>query len=737
MPGINETDPELMKRLGDALRDQPDDYRPRTHHLLPDGSPKFINRLILETSPYLLQHAHNPVNWFPWGDEAFELAKRHDKPVLLSVGYSTCHWCHVMERESFEDEEIAKYINENYIAIKVDREERPDVDDVYMKAVQMMTGRGGWPMTVLLTADKQPFFGGTYFPARDGDRGTRHGFLTILKHLRAEFDNDRDGLVARAQEISAHIATLSTPQPASDVPASALIKQTAALLARQFDHTWGGFGYAPKFPRPVSLELLLRYHRRTGDQDALNMVTHTLDKMASGGLYDQIGGGFHRYSTDARWLVPHFEKMLYDNAQLVPVYLSAFQLTGESRFADTARDTLRYVAREMTSPHGAFYSATDADSPTPGGHEEEGYFFTWTPAELNTTLEPELAATARAYYDVTEDGNFEGRSIPHRPRADQEVAKELSLEVGDLLQSVAAIRSSLYEARLKRPPPLRDDKILTSWNGLMISAFAQAALVLNDVGYAERAQKAASFVLDKMRGNDGRLHRSYKNNQARHNAFLDDYAFLTQGLLDLFEATSEPRWIEEAIALQRTLDQHYWDDDNGGYFMTADDHEALLARDKPTYDGAEPSGNSVALLNLLRLAEFTTDHAYRKRAERGLIAFGTQLGQSPIASPKLLSALDYYLDTPLEVFIVTANAGADSEPLLRAFRQTFLPNRAFARVAQHKVAALTALLPALEGKDIVDGKSTAYVCEQGRCERPTSDPAVFETQLAKVVPLSP
>ncbi len=418
LPGLGKGDPALTKKLHAALLKKGPGYEPRTRHKNADGSPKYTNRLILETSPYLLQHAHNPVNWYPWGDEAFARARREGKPVLLSVGYSTCHWCHVMERESFENEEIARFINEHFVPIKVDREERPDVDDVYMSAVQMLTGGGGWPMTLALTPDREPFFGGTYFPARDGDRGSRKGFFTILRELADEYQKSRADVVARAAKLSRRVRAAAEPEPAGGVPGPEVIASAVRQLSRAYDPVWGGFGRAPKFPRPVTLELLLRYHRRSGDADALKMVIHTLDRMAAGGLYDHVGGGFHRYSTDERWLVPHFEKMLYDNAQLVAVYLDAYQVSGRDDFARVARQTLDYVAREMTAPSGGFYSATDADSRTPAGHEEEGWFFTWTPAELEAALGADLARVARVDFGVTDAGNFEGRSILQRDKPD-------------------------------------------------------------------------------------------------------------------------------------------------------------------------------------------------------------------------------------------------------------------------------------------------------------------------------
>ncbi len=486
----------LRDSLREALKGKPKSYTPRTVHFNPDGSPKYLNRLILETSPYLLQHAHNPVDWSPWGDEAFDRAKHEDKPVLLSIGYSTCHWCHVMERESFEDEEIAQYINANFIAIKVDREERPDVDDIYMKAVQMFTGRGGWPMTTLLTPSREPFFGGTYFPARDGDRGSRKGFLTILRELNAQYQNERETLLDTAAKMSRRIADSARSQRPGKVPGAQAIEDAVKGLAQRFDKTWGGFGRAPKFPTPVNLELLLRYYRRTGDTGALKIAVTTLEKMAQGGMYDHVAGGFHRYSTDQRWLVPHFEKMLYDNAQLVPVYLDAHLITGDELLRTVVVDTLDYIRREMTNAEGGFYSATDADSPVPGKvHQEEGWYFTWTPEEMNAVLGEADSALLRAYYRVTERGNFEGRNILHTRTRMAVFAASQGLSLSSFQKTLVVSKQKLYAVRLKRQPPLRDDKVIASWNGLMISAFAKAGFALNNAAYIDTATRSADFLL--------------------------------------------------------------------------------------------------------------------------------------------------------------------------------------------------------------------------------------------------
>jgi len=737
LPGADPVGPELAAKLAAKWSERDPDYKPRTRHLRADGSPKYINRLFLASSPYLLQHAHNPVNWFPWGDEAFDVAREQGRPVLLSVGYSTCHWCHVMEEESFEDEEIARYLNENYIIIKVDREERPDVDSIYMTAVQMLTGRGGWPMTVWLTPDRKPFFGGTYFPARDGDRGASSGFLTLLRRLKEAYEAQPDKIAQVSSDLSENIRRKLSPDSGEKELAGVQVLEAAAEYYRsRYDATDGGLSGAPKFPSSLPIRFLLRYHRRAQDAGTLRMATNTLEKMAAGGMYDQVGGGFHRYSTDARWLVPHFEKMLYDNALLTTAYLEGYQVTGREDLARVAHEILRYVERDMTSPEGGFYSATDADSPAPDGRREEGWFFTWTPDEIEEVLGKERARIVGAYYAITPGGNFEGRNILHVPRPLPEVARDLGLSPETVRDTVEESKELLYAARAKRPPPLRDDKILASWNGLMISAHAQAALVLGEQRYAQRAARAATFMLTKMRGKEGRLLRSYKSGQARHNGYLDDYAFLIAGLLDLYEATSETRWIEEALALDGVLETFFEDKEHGGFFMTSDDHESLLAREKPAYDGAEPSGNSVQALNLLRLHEFTTEDRYRQRAERTLQAVGERMEQAPASLSEMLLASDFHLDTPKEIVIVTPTSRAEAEPLLEKLRSTFLPNRVLTIAVEGKdLAAQSELVPLLEGKLTRGGLPTAYVCEKRVCKLPTSDPEVFDQQIRKVEPL--
>jgi len=733
LPGARAFSPELKGRLDAALAAQGPDYEPRTHHLLPDGSPRFTNRLILESSPYLLQHAHNPVNWYSWGDEAFETARRLDRPVLLSIGYSTCYWCHVMERESFEDLEIARYMNENYVAIKVDREERPDVDSVYMSAVQALTGRGGWPMTTWLTPDRVPYFGGTYFPPRDGVRGSRTGFLTLLENLKQTYERAPEGVARQTERIAAAIESRAAPDVGEDVPGARALKAAFRAFDRSFDDDHGGWGRRMKFPRPSTLEFLMRYVRRTGDERAREMITRTLDAMASGGLYDHVAGGFHRYTTDRRWRVPHFEKMLYDNAQLASVYVAAFRLTGERRYARVAVATLDYLAREMSDPAGGFYSATDAES---GGHE--GASYVWTPARMRAVLGPEDGPLIADFYGVTAGGNFErGTTVLHTEQWPAAFADARGLDPEAFAARLADARRRLLEARARREQPHTDTKVLAAWNGLAVSAFARAGLVLGEPRYTERAERAAAFVLAELRTSDG-LKRSWRKGDVRHDGTLEDYALFTAGLLDLFEAAQDLRWLDAALTLQREQDARFWDGEDGAYFMTAAGGERLPAREKPYEDYAVPSGNSTAALNLLRLSEWTGDDAYRERAERLLAFMEHVLERAPTAAPRLAAALDFYRDRPKEVVVVHPPepgpaCAARLEALLERYRATFLPNAVLVIAGEGEaLARARERIPYLERKRALGEKTTAYVCERFVCELPTSDPEVFARQIAKV-----
>jgi uncharacterized protein YyaL (SSP411 family) len=705
-------------------------YRPRTRHLDAAGWARYTNRLFLESSPYLLQHAHNPVDWYPWGDEAFAAAKALDRPVLLSVGYATCHWCHIMEEESFEDEEIAACINDNYIAVKVDREEHPEVDAIYMAAVQAIAGRGGWPMTVILTPERKPFYGGTYFPARDGERGTMVGFLTLLKKIKESYDQQRSLVLQSAEELSNALQSMLRPQAGDGLPDTGAIANAVALYKRLFDYAEGGTTGAPKFPSSLPVRLLMRVVHR-GDDPALGeMVRLTLDKMAGGGIFDQVGGGFHRYATDARWGIPHFEKMLYDNALLVVAYLEGYQLFSEPRYKQVVQETLAYVQREMTDPAGGFYSAGDADSIGPSGHREEGYFFTWTPEELTAVLGPERAALMGSYYGVTDSGNFEGRTVLHRPRPPAQVAEAFGIRLAELQEQVHEARTQLYTARSLRPAPLCDDKILTAWNGLMISAFARAGLVLGQAAYVDQARQAVRFIHDHCRV-EGRLMRSFREGRAAHPGYLEDYAFFTAGLLDLFEATGEHTYLQAAMEWDGVLECDFEDHRHGGFFMTAGIHTGLIAREKPFHDGALPSGNAVAVMNLLRLWQLTGRESYHRRATQALAAFSGAIQHNPSGLAEMLLAVDFASDAPCRVIIVTPpDQPLAAEPFLAELNGRFIPNRVL--VVTRRGAAghqLAEIAPFVADKLHGPTETAAYFCRGDTCPDPARNPAQFGALL--------
>jgi uncharacterized protein YyaL (SSP411 family) len=722
----------IRKKIALELASRPSDYKPRTRNLRPDGAPEYSNRLLLEASPYLQQHAHNPVNWYPWGDEAFEDAKRLGRPVMISIGYSTCHWCHVMEEESFDTVAAASYVNEHFISIKGDREARPDIDAVAMAAVHAMGKRGGWPLTVWLTPDREPFFGGTYFPPRSV--GGRPGFLDVLRRINETYTNEPARVAELSKQVTGAIQQQLAGQSAlqSRIPDSSVFDLALATTARVADREWGGNRGEPKFPSSVPLRFLLRYYRLTGEKDALTLATLALEKMAAGGIYDHVGGGFHRYSTDARWLVPHFEKMLYDNALLAVVYLEAAQLTGRVDFAAVSRSILDYVAREMTSSDGTFFSATDADSLSDGGETEEGWFFTWTPAEIQSALGADLAKIVTAYYGVTPRGDYEGRNILHAWRSREKVASELGMSMQALDEALDRARAGLYEARSRRAWPLRDSKVLVSWNGLMISAFARAGLVFDEERYVAAAARAAGFILDEMQ-EDGALRRVYQGGRADGPAFLEDYAFLIAGLLDLYEVDTQPRWLRAASALQSTLDAHYIDALGGGYFQTADNADALLAREKPSRDGAIPSGNSVAALNLLRLAELTGNRRYNEAVIPIFSAFSDLMDRQPTAISEMLLALDFYLSKRVEIVLITPPDEKGLDAMLAPVRAMFFPNRVLVAAAENdQLESHAELNPLLKDRIARDGQTTVYLCQNYVCGFPTADPATFAEQLAAV-----
>jgi uncharacterized protein YyaL (SSP411 family) len=678
------------------------------------------NRLADETSPYLLQHKDNPVDWYPWGPEALERARAEDRPILLSVGYSACHWCHVMEHESFEDPQTAALMNEHFVNIKVDREERPDIDSIYMAAVQGMTGHGGWPMTVFLTPEGAPFYGGTYYPPEP-----RHGMPSFTQVLTALADawSTRRGEVDRsAAEIRASLQH-TVPKGAAGALSGSVLDRAAHHLATRFDARWGGFGGAPKFPQPMTIEVLLRHWKRTGGPEALQMAAHTLRRMHAGGMYDHVGGGFARYSVDAQWLVPHFEKMLYDNALLAQAYVHAFQATGDPEFRQVVEETLGFVLREMTGPEGGFYSAFDADS-----EGEEGKFYVWTPDEIDAVAGAEDGALVRLYFGVTEVGNFEGRNILHTPRDPVEVAADAGIGVQELMEAIGRARPKLYDARAKRVWPGRDDKVLTSWNAMMLHAFSDAARVLDRADYREAAERSADFLLRALRP-EGVLLRTYKDGRAKIGAFLEDYALLADALVSLYETTFDPRWLREARALGEEMLDRFWEDGQGIFFDTARDAETLVVRPRDLYDSATPSGNSAATLALLRLAELTGEERFRTVAERVLASFADQLARFPGAFSHLVTALDRYLAVPQEVAIVGRPGDEDTEALLRVVRRAYLPNTAVALRRPKEGEEVAELIPLLQGRMALDGKATAYVCERFACQRPVATPEDLAWQL--------
>ena len=671
------------------------------------------NRLIHETSPYLLQHASNPVDWYPWGPEALQAAKSQHRPILLSIGYSACHWCHVMERESFENETIASLMNKHFICIKVDREERPDLDEIYMQAtVTLNHGQGGWPMTVFLTPDQQPFFAGTYFPP--DDRWGRPGFPSLLKKIAEAWATDSADLTNQARQLTERLKGEVTSTSPISVNVS-LLDDAVTQFREDFDERHGGFGSAPKFPPSAGLSLLLRCYRRTGDSRTLQMVTSTLDAMAAGGIYDHIGGGFARYSTDQRWLVPHFEKMLYDNALLARTYVEAYQVTKRVSYRQVTTDVLDYILREMTDPSGGFYSATDADS-----EGVEGKFFVWTPAEIQAVLQNE-EDTRRfcACYDITEPGNWEHRSIPNRLRPMEAVAKELNLTVDELNETIQRVRPLLYRARQQRIPPALDDKIITAWNGMMMSAMAEAGRVLGITRFTEGAMKAADFLLTLHRTPEGTLLRTSRQGRAHLDAVLEDYAYLAEGLIDLYEACGQERYLTAALQLGERMVHSFQDKEQGAFYTTADKHETLIIRAREGADGATPSGNAVAVSALARLAFHYDRQDLRDAAIGGVRAYGRQMARYPRAFAKSLAVVDLLAEGPVELALVGPTGDPGLQALQLAVREVFLPNRV---IASSEGTGTQSGHPLLAGKGLVEGKAALYICRNFSCQRPLTDP---------------
>jgi hypothetical protein len=683
--------------------------------------PRPANRLASETSPYLLQHAHNPVDWYPWSPEAFELARREDKPVLLSVGYSACHWCHVMERESFENDEIAALMNRLFVSIKVDREERPDVDQIYMQAVQSMTGRGGWPMTVFLTPDGVPFYGGTYFPPED-----RHGmpaFPRLLRSIADAYHSRRGEVLEAGRQLVETMGQSGRLTGSTSLLTRDVLVRAYMGLGGEFDERDGGLGQAPKFPQPMTWEAVLRVGLRIGDARGLEMLQLTLTRMARGGIYDQLGGGFHRYSVDGQWLVPHFEKMLYDNAQLASLYLHGWLATGDGLYRRVVEETLDYVGREMTHPAGGFYSAQDADS-----EGVEGKFFVWSPEEMRAVLgDPALARVALAYWGVDDGPNFEGHSILFVPRDPEEVAGTLGLTGGELTSAIARARARLYAEREKRVHPGLDDKVLASWNGLMLAAFAEAAAVLGRADYLAVAVRNAEFLTRQM-VRDGRLLRSWKDGQARVTGYLEDYAMVGVGLLALHEATFDRRWLDESRRLAEEALRLFWSADLNAFFDTGDDQEALVVRPRNLFDNAVPSGTSVAIDWLLRLAVILGEARYEATALAALRPMADLMQRYPSGFGRYLSALDFHLGPVAEVALVWPRGQERAvAPLLDTVFGRYRPNRVVVGAAEGDPAG--AGLPLLAERTAVGGRPTAYVCQHYVCQLPVTEPDALARQL--------
>ena len=682
---------------------------------------KHTNALINETSPYLLQHAHNPVDWYPWGEEALEKARKEAKPILLSIGYSACHWCHVMAHESFENEEIARLMNENFINIKVDREERPDLDQIYMSAVQMMTGHGGWPMTMFLTPEGVPFYGGTYYPP--ADRYNMPGFPRVLLSVAEAYRSQTEQVANTATTMLGELRRMGLAEESRDVLTAEVLDNASRRIVASYDRVHGGFGGAPKFPPAMTLEFLLQTQYRNHSDELLSIITETCHKMAEGGMYDQLGGGFHRYSVDAKWLVPHFEKMLYDNALLSRLYLHVYQLTHDEFYRRIAEEILDYVVREMTDSSGGFYSSQDADS-----EGEEGKFFVWSQPEVIAELGQSDGAIFSDYYDVTERGNFEGHNILHVKTSLEAVALKNGVSVERAGEIIETGRRKLFELRESRVKPGRDEKILTAWNGLMLASFAEASAILDRADYGEVARANAKFLLSQLK-KDGLLLRTHKAGESKLNAYLEDYANLIHGLIALYESTAELDWFENALELADKMIEQFWDDEAGGFFFTGKSHERLIVRSKEWFDNATPSGNSVAALSLLRLSLLTANDDYRRRATTVLRLMADQVRRYPSAFGFTLTALDFYLSSPLEVAIVGTAPDSRLNGLIRTFWRRYLPNRVLA-LCTNSFEAAASRIRLLEGRNTLDTQPTAFVCEGYSCKTPALTAEELAEQLA-------
>jgi len=682
------------------------------------------NHLIHEKSPYLLQHADNPVDWYPWGQEAFQKAKQEDKPIFLSIGYATCHWCHVMAHESFEDEEVASILNDSFVSIKVDREERPDIDQIYMSVCQALTGQGGWPLTVFMTSEGKPFFAGTYFP-KSGRMGMP-GFAELLARVSRIWSSERERILQDSEKIHKAIqkeASLGAAGPSLD---EGILRKAHGQFLKTFDPAWGGFGRAPKFPTPHQLTFLLRWHQRSQDPQAASMVEKTLEAMRNGGIFDQIGFGFHRYSVDEKWLVPHFEKMLYDQAMLAMAYTEGYKALGKAQYAKVAREIFTYVLRDMTSPEGGFYSAEDADS-----EGQEGLFYVWTPQPIQKHLGDTLGGLFCRFYGISPEGNFEeGRSIPHISETLQSFADRERMNLGQLEGALEEARKKLFQVREKRIHPLKDDKIITSWNGLMIAALAKGYQAIGDDTYAQAARKAADFILQQMRTAHGRLQRRFRHGNVAYPGFLDDYAYLIWGLIELYEAIFEVHYLEEALHLNQIMIELFWEEEKGGFYFSGKDNEPLIARPRDLHDGAVPSGNSVAALNLLRLSRMTGKVDLERKADELLRGFSGPVAEYPMAYTQFLIAVNFMLGPSQEIVIAGDPGLEESREMIAFVQQSFLPNKVLLLKPEGEGGRrLSTLSPFVEAMQPLNKRPTAYLCENYACKAPLTDLAALKAAL--------
>lgn len=689
-----------------------------------------LNRLAKEKSPYLLQHAQNPVDWYPWSEEAFDRAQKEDKPIFLSIGYSTCHWCHVMEKESFKDETVAKLLNENFVSIKVDREERPDIDSIYMKICVLMTGSGGWPLTIIMMPQKQPFFAGTYLPKKS--RAGMTGLVDLLRNVAELWKRDKSRLISTAERATEYLIEYVKAKHGEEELTELVFDEAFIRLLDSFDRNNAGFGTSPKFPSPHNLLFLLRYWKRKGRQQALEMVEKTLQKMRLGGIFDQVGFGFHRYSTDSKWLVPHFEKMLYDQAMMAIAYIEAYQATGEKEYRKTAEQIFEYVLRDMTNPKGGFFSAEDADS-----EDQEGKFYIWTKAEIKHVLGENAALIIEAL-NISREGNYHdevhkartGKNILYFKEPLPELSLKLGVRVEELTNIWRKARQKLFNAREEKAHPFKDDKILTDWNGIMIAALAKGAQVFDSTRLSDAAENAVGFILEKLQRADGRLIHQYREGEATVDGNLDDYAFLIWGLTELYEATFDARYLEEALRLQDDMLEHFWDKESGGFFFKSDDSEKLLIRHKEFRDGAIPSGNSIAFLNLIRLSRMTGKNNYEEKASTLARAFSSHEEGNPSYNTMFLTALDFLIGPTYEIAIVGSPNSKETKNMLQAIRTRFVPNKVMLLKKEYQ-KNLENLAGFTKDMKMIEDKTTAYICIDFACSKPTTEIQEVLKMLAK------